>query len=224
MSGGIWATLGKVLPGSRSNPSYQPVGRGSHKTAIVKEDLILWGGELGSGVPKVHDSPEKREFLSRVEILHLARGEWECRTSRGTPPLAVSSYACSAINNDIFYFGGYCGHTDCFHNSIHKLGIPSLHWTEIAPTASEGDGPMKKSACGMVSFKELDEDILFVVGGWGSAASTAARQKGACYETKSNLPATNEQHMFSLSTGECVVLFLQYLDTSLLQVSGAHPV
>ena len=208
MSGGIWASLGKVLPGPWGNQSYQPVGRGSHGTVIVKENLILWGGELGTGVPKVHDSPEKREFLSRVEILHLASGGWECRTSHGTPPLAISSYACFAIDTNVYYFGGFCGHSDCFHNSIHQLSIPSLQWTELAPTTSDEDTPMKKSACGMVAFKELDEDILFVVGGWGSVVA-AGRQKGPWrYETKSNLPATNEQHMFSLSTSKCLLILL----------------
>ena len=59
---------------------------------------------------------------------------------------------------------------------------------------------MRKSLCGTVAFKDGDEDILYVVAGWGS---TPYRLPGAQYVTiGKDRVISNEQHMFSLSTSE----------------------
>ena len=156
----------------------------------------MWAGYQADKAPHVHDSAEKQAFLSRLDVFHLQRGCWEQQTTSGTPPLGVRGYACVAVDSDLHYFGGYCGHGDCYHNSVHKLSTSSLQWRMLAPTTTEGRGPMKKYYCGMMAFKDGEEDFLFVVGGMGSTPSS--RQPGAKYENN----RTNEQHMFSLSTSE----------------------
>ena len=155
----------------------------------------MWAG-LQDEAPRVHDSAEKLAFLSHVDVFHLQRGSWEQQTTSGTPPLGVKGYACVAVDSDLHYFGGGCGHDDCYHNSVHKLSTSSLQWRVLAPTTTEGRGPMKKGYCGMVAFKDEEEDFLFAVGGHGPTPSS--RQPGAEYEDNK----TNEQHMFSLSTSE----------------------
>ena len=40
-------------------------------------------------MPQVHDSAEKRQFFSSVEVFDVNTGCWEQRTTRGTPPLGV---------------------------------------------------------------------------------------------------------------------------------------
>ena len=61
---------------------------------------------------------------------------------------------------------------------------------------------MRKCYCGTVAFKDGEEDILYVVAGFGPTPSY--RQPGAQYEATviSDRVRCNEQHMFSLSTSE----------------------
>ena len=62
---------------------------------------------------------------------------------------------------------------------------------------------MKKSGCGVVYFTDEEEDLLFVVGGYGPTPSS--HQHGAQYDQDKNynhLVYTNEQHIFCLSTSE----------------------
>ena len=179
----------------------EPAGRYNHSTAVVDNQLYLWGGDQHR-MPKVHDSAEKRQFLSSVEVFDVNTGCWEQRTTRGTPPLGVWGYSCVAVRNELHYFGGYCGHSSyCYHNSVHTLSTSTLQWRMLAPSTREGGAPMQKNRCGMVHFTDGEEDLLYVVGGWGPAPSSP--QHGAQY-----LPdgiggvRTNEQHIFSLSTSE----------------------
>ena len=180
----------------------EPAGRSRHSTAVVDNQLYLWGG-YQDGMPQVHDSAEKRQFYSSVEVFDVNTGCWEQRTTRGTPPLGVWGYSCVAVRNVLHYFGGYCGHSsDCCHNSVHTLSTSTLQWRILAPSTTEGGAPMQKRYCGMVHFTDGEEDLLYVVGGWGHAAPSSP-QRGAQYQQYGNGGmSTNEQHIFSLSTSE----------------------
>ena len=151
-------------------------------------------------MPEVHDSAEKQTFLSSVEVFNVNTGCWDQRTTRGTPPLGVWNYSCVAVGNDLYYFGGECGHSGCYHNSVHTLSTSTLQWRMLAPTTSEDGAPMKKRSCGAVHFTDEEEDLLFVVGGCGPTPS--ARQRGAQYKQSVSYVYTNEQHIFCLSTSE----------------------
>ena len=63
---------------------------------------------------------------------------------------------------------------------------------------------MKKSGCGVVHFTDEEEDLLFVVGGYGPTPSS--HQRGAQYKqimiVIRSYVYTNEQHIFCLSTSE----------------------
>ena len=155
------------------------------------------------GIPKVHDSPEKREFLSSVDVFQSDCGDWIRRETSGTPPLGVKGYCCAAVGDSLYYFGGYCGHVGCYHNSVHKLSTSSLQWTMLSPSTSESSSgaPMRKSSSGMVGFRDGEEDILCVVAGI-AGLTPSHRQSGAQYKTDFGFAWCNEQHMFSLSTSE----------------------
>ena len=162
--------------------------------------MYMWGGTINS-LPPVHDSQYKRRLLSCVEVFHIKSGDWEQQKTNGVPPLGARAYGCTAVGNTLYFFGGYCHHDDCCHNSIHSLSTSSLHWVELSPTTSEGGAPMRKSDCSTVAFKDGEEDILYVVAGWGPTPSY--RQPGTQYEaTGSEHVRCNEHHMFSLSTSE----------------------
>ena len=64
------------------------------------------GADTRDGMPEVHDSAEKRQFFSSVEVFDVNTGCWEQRTTRGTPPLGVMGYSCVAVRNELHYFGG----------------------------------------------------------------------------------------------------------------------
>ena len=153
------------------------------------------------GIPEVHYSPEKRKFLSSVDVFQSDCGDWIRRETSGTPPLGVRGYCCAAVGDSLYYFGGYCGHDQCYHNSIHKLSTLSLQWTMLSPSTSESGTPMRKMESGMVAFRDGEEDILCVVAGCVDR-TPSNRQPGAQYEVGPHFTMCNEQHMFSLSTSE----------------------
>ena len=179
----------------------EPAGRYDHSTAVVDNQLYLWGGDQ-VGMPRVHNSAEKLQFLSTVEVFDMNTGCWEQRTTRGAPPLGVEGYSCVAVRNELHYFGGWCGHSgDCYHNSVHTLSTSTLQWRMLTPSTTEGWAPMQKHHCGMVQFSNGEEDLLYVVGGWGHPVPSPP-QLGAQYEQYLSGVRTNEQHIFSLSTSE----------------------
>ena len=179
---------------------YEPAPRDEHQTVVIGGKLYMWTGRM-RGLPQVHDSPEKKAFVSSVDVFHLESGDWIQQLTSGTPPLGVRGYACAAVGDELHYFGGYCGHGDCYHNGVHKLSTSSLQWVMLSPTTSEDEAPMKKARCGMVAFKDGEEEILFVVGGIGT--TPLSHQPGAQYEKMTDVYVKcNEQHMFTLSTSE----------------------
>ena len=176
-----------------------------HQTIRVGSNVYMWAG-LVNGLPRVHDGQDKEQFISCVEVFRIEKGDWIQQLTSGAPPLGVSGYGCTAVGDVLHFFGGWCYHDDCFHNSIHSLSTSSLHWVELSPTTSEswisdGGEPMRKSGSGTVAFKDREEDILYVLAGIGNAPSQA--QAGARYEAV-NLSRIrcNEQHMFSLNTSK----------------------
>ena len=181
--------------------SLEPDPRIGHLTIRVGSNVYMWAGRV-DGMPKVHDSQEKRRFISCVEVFHSERGDWTRQPTSGAPPLGVNGYGCTAAGDALHFFGGYCNHDVCYHNSIHSLtSTSSLHWVELSPTTSEGGAPMRKGYCGTVAFKDGEEDILYIVAGYGPIPSY--HQPGAQYEAyTSHHVLCNEQHMFSLSTSE----------------------
>ena len=190
------ADIAVLLTASR----YEPVPRIGHTLLLVGGNQYLWGGRM-DGMPEVHDSPEKREFLSSVDVFQLDCSDWIRRETSGKPPLGVSGYCCAAVGDSLYYFGGWCGHDDCYHNSVHKLSTSSLQWNMLSPSTSESGAPMRKNGSGMVAFRDGEEDIVCVVAGRGITPSH--RQPGAQYETAHGFTSwCNEQHMFSLSTSE----------------------
>ena len=79
----------------------------------------MWGGDQ-PGLPAVHNNEEKKSMCSVVEVCHLPTGEWVQKPTTGDPPLGVIGYAAAVIRNEIFFFGGWCGHLGCYHNSLYR--------------------------------------------------------------------------------------------------------
>ena len=105
--------------------------------------------------------------------------------------------ASCAIGNKIYYFGGWCNHDYCLHNSLHELDTDRFKWSLCL--VNSHNGPTEKSVCGMVAFHQT----LLVVGGIVSPPKNP--QPFAQYNNV-RLPVqfarSNEHHLHSLGTGE----------------------
>ena len=154
----------------------------------------MWVG-VQAGLPWVHDSEEKKAATSVMEVCSLASGRWEQKPTTGTPPLGVYGYAAAVIGREIFFFGGDCGHTGCYHNSIFSFNVDTFNWKELSPT-SPHHGPMMKGYCGMVAVQLEGEAYLVVIGGSGQQPD--GTQRGAQYESG----YCNEIHYYKLSSGQ----------------------
>ena len=184
----------------------EPAGRSDHSTAVFDNELFLWAGHR-QGIPRVHDSSEKRQFFSSLEVFDVNTGCWEQRTTHGTPPLAVYGYSCVAVSyavrNELHYFGGRCACQDCcFHNSVHTLSTSTLQWKMLAPSTTVCGAPMQKWHSGMVHFTDREENLLYVVFGRGPNFPSSPQHGAQYYQLPGYFPQTNEQHIFSLSTCE----------------------
>ena len=120
---------------------------------------------------------------------------WDRHRTNGEPPLGVRAYACSSIGHDIFYFAGHCGHGTCRHNSLNILSVNDFIWRKLFPT-SDTTGPMKKDACGMLTF----HNQLLAVGGVGVSLPNDPPQS-ATYINSGGYIYTNEHHFYDTEGG-----------------------
>ena len=180
---------------------YKPKARRGHSTIVIGNRLYSWGGQQ-DGLPEVHDSEDKIVFLSNVDVLHLDTGIWHNEPTTGDPHLGVAGYASTAIKTKFLFFGGWCGHGYCCHNSISQLDLDTLMWSKLVGNDHQRDGPMKKCDCGMISFASEGEHCLLVIGGFGPPPDNP--QPNAQYNKGGPLSGvrTNEQHIFNISTGK----------------------
>uniref|UniRef100_A0A1X7UZ87 Uncharacterized protein n=1 Tax=Amphimedon queenslandica TaxID=400682 RepID=A0A1X7UZ87_AMPQE len=149
----------------------------------------------------VHNNEEKKSFCSVVEVCHLPTGTWVQKPTTGDPPLGVSQYAAAVIRNEIFFFGGYCGHDICDHNSLCSFNVDTFNWKELSPTTSH-HGPSMKFFCGMAAIKVNDEYYLAIIGGCAPSSNNTPPQPGAQYMEDDGYRDCNEVHMYRLKTGE----------------------
>ena len=70
----------------------------------------------------VHDSEEKRKLTSNIQHFTPSTGQWVSRATTGTPPLGVIGYSCTAIDDQLYYFGGYCGHGRLLSQQYYTTG------------------------------------------------------------------------------------------------------
>uniref|UniRef100_A0A1X7STG7 Uncharacterized protein n=1 Tax=Amphimedon queenslandica TaxID=400682 RepID=A0A1X7STG7_AMPQE len=130
---------------------YQPVKRDYHSTVQVGDYLYMWGGSQDD-LPGVHNNEKKKSMCSVVEVCHVPTGEWVQKPTTGDPPLGVYGCAAAVIRNEIFFFGGDCGHDKCFHNSLYSFNVDTFNWKELSPTTSH-HGPMMKTGSSMIAIK-----------------------------------------------------------------------
>ena len=127
-----------------------------------------------------------------MSIIH----RWEKQCTTGTPPPGVRGYGSCCSGTNIYYFGGYCGHRSCYHNSLFLLDVRTLIWTELFAT-TDRSGPMQKAYCALLAF----DDQLLAFGGVGVTYPNIFSPL-AKYEMEGGNVYTNEHHLFDWKRGE----------------------
>ena len=160
----------------------------------------MWAGGRPD-IPKVHDSPAKREALSSIEIFHLPSGRWTTQLTTGTPHQGVNGYSCATINStNIIYFAGYCGHDNCFYNSLTLLDTLTMKWSPLQTT--DESAVMKRGYGGLIPVKCDSVQHLFTIGGKGTAPTTYHPQFQYIHVPVADRVYTNEQLLFNMSTSK----------------------
>ena len=169
-----------------------------HSAPVVRESLFVWGGNR-PGLPLVHDSPQKEKFLSTIDRLDMRTARWSFHVTRGTsPPLGPVGYFSTTRNTDIFFFGGWCGHDDCYHYDVNLFNSLTYEWTNLIPTS---DTVMKRAFGGMMCMECMGTEYLLIIGGHGSTPTT--RHSQYQYDQLVNdRDCTNEHNLFNLSTSK----------------------
>ena len=172
---------------------------------MIGDALYLWGGD-SDDLPDVHNSEEKKRVTSQVQIFDITTGKWNNQSTRGNPPLGVVGYFCTTINNKIYYFGGYCGHDFCFHNSLNELDTSTLTWTQLQPT-DDNITVMKRGYGGIMSSEQAGHHCLLIIGGHGSPPSIQLPQ-AQYYHFLDGRVSTNEHNIYDLTTGNNINISL----------------
>ena len=180
---------------------YEFKGRSAHKAPVIGDSLYLWGGGRPDLPIKDHDSLEKRQQVSTVEVFSFSTGLWSSQLTRGTPPQGVKAYSCATSHSNIYYYGGWCGHDHCYYNSLNVLNTLNMNWTLVQPN---NDSMMKKGNGGMMSLYFDKTEYLFIVGGLGSIP-TVHHPQFQYDQLKDGRVCTNEQLLYNLSTGKHLV-------------------
>ena len=85
--------------------------------------------------------------------------------------MGITGVSCTTINNNIYYFGGYCGHDSCYHNSLNCLNTLTLQWKELQSTG--GNSVTKRAYGGMIAMgSEGEPQHLLVIGGIAPISTT----------------------------------------------------
>ena len=155
----------------------------------------MWGGSQDE-LPSVHDSPRKTTLLSNIDILSLDTGLWQNKPTIGGPHPGVMGCSCINMGENIFFFGGYCGHDYCYRGHLSRLNLHSLIWSNY--NINSINRPMRKAYCGMLP---LASEGLFIVGGEGPRPNNP-QPNAEYYKVGGDRVITNEQHVYNLSTGK----------------------
>ena len=175
--------------------------RAEHKAPVIGESLYLWAGNQAD-LPSVHDSLQKRELTSTVDVYQLSTADWSSHLTRGTPPLGVAGYSCTTSHSNIYYFGGACGHDLCCHNTLNVLNTIKMQWTSCS---NAEQSLMKKSYAGMISLEFDGAEYLFIIGGIGSIP-TDYHPQFQYEQLKNGAVRTNEQLLYNVSTGKILLI------------------
>ena len=180
--------------------------RSHHCTIILDGKLYSWGGSR-LNIPYEHDSDKKRNLTLFVEVFDIPSLSWSRVPTVGIPPAAMMDYSCASISDTVYYFGGNCKPSDCYHNNVFAFSTTDNKWNEILYTDTKNT-PMKKSGSRMISFSNDKEDYLLTIGGVGpTPASITSHSVYTPSPTVPNRMYTNEANVLCVSSSPGITVF-----------------
>ncbi|PNW78421.1 hypothetical protein CHLRE_09g398200v5 [Chlamydomonas reinhardtii] len=140
-----------------------PPPRSAHQAVIVKNTMLVFGGEF--------TSPNQERFHHYKDLwrLDLTTWEWDCLPAKGGPS-ARSGHrmVLQPLKNRVLLFGGFydTGREVKYYNDLWELNLESMKWTSLGPAAgATALWPSPRSGCGMA----VVGDTLWVFGGYSKA-------------------------------------------------------
>jgi hypothetical protein len=173
-----------------------------HSSVVIDENLYIWAGIRPDAPYGIHDSPEKLEWSSSIKKFSFPSGLWSTECTTGQPPLGIISYSCVALGDKIYYFGGHCGHFNCYHNSLTALDVSSMKWDRISET-SDQLAVMKRRSGGLATIETDGFVQIFSLGGFGSWPAIPHKES-SYIQDRYGYVRTNEMNLFNLSTREWI--------------------
>ena len=174
---------------------YEPKPRFDSLAVAVDGQCVVFAGRTA-------DFDKTKGELSRtVEVFDQYLEKWKALKTTGSPPKGLFACgSCVSPSGDLYAYGGCDGLDRC--GGLYKLS--SLKWSQIS-AESDPKGPMKKSNCGMIYFKE---NKIAVIGGLG--VPRGPLQPGASFvETIGiHIGWTNEIHVFDTKKCKCAQLLI----------------
>ena len=156
-----------------------------HFSAAVEGHLCVSGGRT------------KCFTKGKGELVHTFNQlseSWSSKQCQGpSPPDGLYGCASAYAGHHLYLYGGHDGSRR--QNSLYQLDTRSWTWSHLSSA-----GPMRKTACGMVTYDET----LLCFGGYGFPSGIT--QPGAEFTKDSNYTDgagwTNEFHAYDLKEGE----------------------
>ena len=173
-------------------PLYEPEPRFLPGVSSVEGKLYMWGGRTIGFEKDLKD--EMKGLANRIECFDPVDEVWRHFDTQGTPHPGLSYPACTSFGEHIYMYGGQPEIGEARRGVLSCLNVATLNWSQLSFEAA--DGPMKKTACGMVHFHE---DKLILIGGYGYPNGPA--KHGAALLKNGHLAWTNEIHIFDRILG-----------------------
>ena len=166
----------------------EPSPRWGQFSAVVEGKLCVYGGRTKDFLK------EKSGLASSVHSFDGLLESWYSEDTGGVPPPAgLYIGACASAGHHVYVYGGYDGSAP--QGSLHQLDTRTRTWKQLSST-----GPMRKTACRMVSYGSN----LVLFGGYGIPSGPT--QPGAEFVKWSKYTDgsgwTNELHTFDVIKGE----------------------
>jgi len=164
---------------------HEPPACFSPFSATVSGQHYLWGGGgLGIDAISVHC------FSSTSE-------HWTQRKSKGTPHPGKYGGPCTSLNGYLYMFGGL--DETSYYNALTKLNTESMLWSLEANNIPNGECPMRKFGCGLLT---VNNTTLCCIAGCGLEPTKQPRSAFTKdTDSSDGRGCTNECHMFDAREG-----------------------
>ena len=145
---------------------------------------------------RIEDFHSHKDELKTINSYNFFNETWSLFQAGGSPLLGIYTGASTSLSKNVYSFGGYSGSDH--QGSLHKWDSSTMSWNQLKE--HENKGPMKKTACAMISHNE--EIVLF----GGRGIRTGPIQQGSKFIVNNKFTDgrgwTNELHTFNLQEGE----------------------